>query len=125
LVRGQFDVEERDDLILRTTIADGREATCRLPQDPAQAGRSQAKYLLKMLHGFKVSIHMPSGSKIVRAEALVSQINHGNVYMVKAKWNNEVLDEMRMFPMGRHDDVVDAVVDAYDEVVRRRTMQAV
>ena len=68
---------------------------------------------------------MPSGSKIVRAEALVSQINNGNVYMVKGKWNNEVLDEMRMFPMGRHDDVVDAVVDAYDEVVRRRTMQAV
>ena len=39
--------------------------------------------------------------------------------MVTASWNRELLDELRVFPLGKNDDIVDALTDAYDELVSR------
>jgi phage terminase large subunit-like protein len=39
--------------------------------------------------------------------------------MVAADWNRTLLDEMRTFPLGKNDDIVDALTDAYDELVGR------
>jgi predicted phage terminase large subunit-like protein len=122
VVIGQFDVDERDNIIYRTAEMDGKDVTIRLPQDPAQAGKSQARYLLRMLHGYRVSILSPSGSKTLRAEPFAAQVNNFNVNMIAAAWNQPVLDEFRQFPMGRHDDIVDATVDCYDECTKKRTM---
>jgi phage terminase large subunit-like protein len=36
--------------------------------------------------------------------------------MVKAKWNQVMLDELRTFPLGKNDDIVDALADGYDEL---------
>jgi predicted phage terminase large subunit-like protein len=60
-----------------------------------------------------------TGSKDVRAEPFASQVAGGNVYMVAADWNRTLLDEMRTFPLGKNDDIVDALTDAYDELVGR------
>lgn len=122
VVIGQFDVDERDNIIYRTAEVDGKDVTIRLPQDPAQAGKSQARYLLRMLHGYRVSIQSPSGNKTLRAEPFAAQVNNFNVNMIAAAWNTPVLDEFRQFPMGRHDDIVDAAVDCYDECTKKRTM---
>jgi len=122
VVIGQFDVDERDNIIYRTAEMDGKDVTIRLPQDPAQAGKSQARYLLRMLHGYRVSIQSPTGNKTLRAEPFAAQVNNFNVNMIAAAWNQPMLDEFRQFPMGRHDDIVDATVDCYDECTKKRTM---
>lgn len=119
VVRGQFETDQRDRIIKQTAALDGRGVRVRLPQDPGQAGKSQAMHMLRLLHGSAVNILPVTGSKDVRAEPFASQVAGGNVYMVQAEWNRTLLDELRVFPLGKNDDIVDALTDAYDELVGR------
>ena len=36
--------------------------------------------------------------------------------MLRAPWNDTLISEMRVFPNGSHDDQVDALSDAFDEL---------
>lgn len=119
VVRGQYDTDQRDKVIRQTAALDGRGIRIRLPQDPGQAGKSQAMHMLRLLHGSAVTVLPVTGAKDVRAEPFASQVAGGNVYMVAADWNRTLLDEMRTFPLGKNDDIVDALTDAYDELVGR------
>jgi hypothetical protein len=49
----------------------------------------------------------------------------GNVLLVRGPWNDAFLDEARSFPVGAHDDQVDAAADAYVWLARRSRMQEV
>lgn len=50
--------------------------------------------------------------KIQRAMAWASRAEQGKVRIVAGEWMTEFLDEVAMFPKGRHDDYVDAVSGA-------------
>jgi predicted phage terminase large subunit-like protein len=50
---------------------------------------------------------------------LASQVEAGNVSMVRADWNRILLEEMRDFPWGRKDDQVDALVRAFTTLTSR------
>ena len=59
----------------------------------------------------------PRGSKEARAEASTPEIESGNVYLPmpdEAPWVNGLLDELRSFPTGKHDDQVDTLTQALD-----------
>ena len=99
-----------------TADRDGNMVRIRLPQDPGQAGKAQAQSMVKMLSGYTVVAQTVTGDKQTRAEPLASQINVGNVLMLRAGWNATMIDEMRMFPNGTHDDIIDALSDAYTEL---------
>lgn len=98
-----------------TSARDGTSCRVRLPQDPGQAGKSQAKNFTKMLAGYTVVAKPVSGDKITRAEPFAAQVNVGNVVMLRAEWNDALVSEMRMFPNGKNDDQIDALSDAFDE----------
>ena len=91
VVRGQYDTDQRDKVIKQTAALDGRGIRIRLPQDPGQAGKSQAMHMLRLLHGSAVTVLPVTGSKDVRAEPFASQVAGGNVYMVAADWNRPAL----------------------------------
>ena len=55
-----------------------------------------------------MSSSVESGDKVTRAEPLASQINVGNVALVRGPWNYSFVAEMRNFPFGKHDDQIDA-----------------
>lgn len=114
IVRGRYDTDERDRTILQTAHLDGREVKVRLPQDPGQAGKSQAVHFTRLLSGFPVKVLPVTGSKEVRASPLSSQVNAGNVRMVAGAWNSAVVEELRTFPGGT-DDIIDALADAFNE----------
>lgn len=95
---------------------DGHETRIRIPQDPGQAGKAQAVNFAAMLSGYTVTALPVTGDKVTRAEPFASQVNVGNVVMLKADWNDRMIDEMRMFPNGAHDDQVDALSDAFAEM---------
>ena len=109
--------DERDAALANTAARDGKAARISLPQDPGQAGKTQALYLVRKLAGYRVTTSPESGDKITRAEPLAAQINVGNVLMLRAPWNDALVSEMRLFPNGAHDDQVDALSRAFAELI--------
>jgi predicted phage terminase large subunit-like protein len=106
-------------LILSTARSDGSKVIVAIPEDPGQAGKSQMSYLTKQLAGFHVIATRETGSKATRAMPLASQVEAGNISIVRADWNRILLDEMRDFPWGKKDDQVDALVRAFTTLTTR------
>jgi phage terminase large subunit-like protein len=48
---------------------------------------------------------------------LAAQVNVGNVLMLKAPWNDRLINEMRMFPNGANDDQVDGLSRAFEALM--------
>lgn len=88
----------------------------RLPQDPGQAGKSQAENMVRQLAGYAVKTAPVTGDKETRARPCAIQAEAGNVYLIKGDWNEKFMDEICTFPMGAHDDQVDAMSDAFNEL---------
>jgi predicted phage terminase large subunit-like protein len=110
-IRGTPD--EVEALIAETATTDGVGVRISLPKDPGQASLFQVQYLTTKLAGFIVSNSPEAGNKEVRAEPLASQVNVGNVSIVRGDWNYGYTDELRAFPVGAHDDQVDASSRAF------------
>lgn len=119
--RGQWATDERDRELKLTAEEDGYKCRQRLPQDPGQAGKSQVPHLARLLHGFPLKFQTVSGDKVTRADPFSSQVNAGNVWLVRGDWNRDYIEELRQFDRGKHDDMVDASSDAYDEVFNMRS----
>lgn len=103
--------------IKTTAKTDGARVEIALSQDPGQAGKVQAKDMVKMLAGFIARATIESGDKYVRAEPFSVQCEAGNVYIVEGEWNEPYLDELCTFPSGQHDDQVDATSNAFARLV--------
>lgn len=123
--RERYDTDQRDRLIVQTAAVDGVRDRVRLPQDPGQAGKSEGIRLLRMLAGHNVRILPVSGPKTTRAMGLAAQVNGGNVSIAAdCPHRAALLEEMRSFPSGRTDDMIDAAADAFTEVMARRVITA-
>lgn len=114
VVRGQWDTDERDKTILATAQTDGTEVRIRGPLDPG--GKSWAKAFTRMLAGFPVHVKLVRKDKQIRADPLSSQVNAGNVLLLRGAWNKDYIEELRQFPNGKHDDQVDASSDVFEDI---------
>lgn len=117
VVRMQGSPDQVEEVIRRTALADGLAVTIALPQDPGQAGKAQAVYLTRALAGFVVKTTPETGAKATRAAPVAAQLNIGNIALVRASWNQPLLDELANFPAGRNDDQVDALSRAFSVLV--------
>jgi predicted phage terminase large subunit-like protein len=115
--REQFTTDARDRLILNTASRDGARVRVSIPQDPGQAGKGQVLAMTRMLSGYPVKSSPESGDKVVRAEAFASQVNVGNVLMLRGAWNDALIEEMKLFPNGAYDDQVDSLSRAFNELL--------
>ncbi|WP_439357798.1 phage terminase large subunit [Bradyrhizobium sp. DASA03007] len=106
--------------IFETAKNDGRSVQIILPQDPGQAGKSQAQSFIRRLAGYIVKAVRPTGPKETRAAAFAAQCEAGNVKMVTARWNDCFTDELETFPLGVNDDQVDAAADAFNALLGPR-----
>ena len=80
---------------------------------PGDAGIQSMEEYATLLAGYAFYGIKPQGSKPVRAEAVSTQAELGNVRLRIAPWNTEFIDEHCLFPTdGVHDDQVDAVSQA-------------
>ena len=57
-----------------------------------------------------------TGDKQVRADPLAAQVEAGNVRIVRSPWNRAYTEELAAFPMGKHDDRVDASAGAFNKL---------
>jgi predicted phage terminase large subunit-like protein len=121
MVRVREGPDQRDATMKATASRDGTATRISIPQDPGQAGKTQVAYLTKLLQGYRITSSPESGDKVTRAEPFASQVNVGNVVMVRGAWNAALIDEMRMFPNGAFDDQIDGCSRAFAELIAKRT----
>lgn len=114
--RIQGTAAEVERLLKNTASQDGVSVRGSLPQDPGQAGKAQASYLVRALAGFTYKATPESGDKQTRAEPLAAQAEAGNVDILEGAWNKEFLDELVVFPFGKFKDQVDAASRAFNEL---------
>lgn len=117
VVRLRGGPDEVEAAIVSAASNDGRNVMIGLPQDPGQAGKGQVLYLARRLTGFRVEANPETGDKATRAAPVASQVNVGNVALMRAPWNRSLLDELAAFPSGRHDDQVDALARAFGALI--------
>jgi predicted phage terminase large subunit-like protein len=116
VVRGQWDTATRDRTIKQTAALDGVTTAIAGEQEGGSGGKGQAENFVRMLAGYSVSTEPSTGAKTVRADPFSSQVNAGNVKLLRGDWNRAYIDELRKFPLGKHDDQVDASAVAFKQV---------
>lgn len=108
VVRGQWDTAERDRSIRQVAELDGRSVRIKGEQEPGSAGKDSAEAFIKLLSGFSVRVKRSTANKQERADPFSSQVNAGNVRLLRGDWNQAFIEELRSFPQGKNDDQVDA-----------------
>jgi predicted phage terminase large subunit-like protein len=110
-------------LIKQTAELDGKMVKGSIPQDPGQAGKTQAQDFIRMLAGFNYRTSPETGDKFTRAMPVAAQAEAGNVKILKTgnpetdAWIEPFLSEVTNFPGGKHKDQVDALSRAFGELV--------
>lgn len=64
--------------------------------------------------GQNVHFSPETGDKVTRATPMASQINVGNVMLLRGAWNTAFFDECRLFPNGTYDDQIDGAALAFN-----------
>jgi predicted phage terminase large subunit-like protein len=101
-------------LILNIAAQDGKKVTIGFGQDSRQAGKSQARHLVRALSGFTVRPITESGDKLTRFGPFSSQCLAGNVKILRGLWNEDLCRVLEGFPDLAHDDEVDACSGALE-----------
>ena len=106
-----------DDRVAKVAERDGAEVRQSIPQDPGAAGKAWRRYLTAELQGHDLHFSPESGSKLMRALPLAAQVKGGNVWLVRAPWNDLFIAEVCSFPGGTYKDQVDASSRAYAAIL--------
>lgn len=126
VTRGQWSTYSRDQII-RTTAESDRtkygDVAIWGEQEPGSAGKDVAAEFVRLLDGYSVHTEPSTGDKQLRAEPFSSQVEGGNVSLLRAAWNEDFIDELATFPTGTHDDQVDAAASAYVKLIDDRMVR--
>jgi predicted phage terminase large subunit-like protein len=116
VIRDRFTPEEGDAVLLSTAQADGRACKVREEQEGGSAGKKVTAAHERLLQAFDYEGWPKSVNKAVYAKPFASRWNAGEVLLLAGEWNQAFIDEVCVFPGGRHDDQVDAAATAYHEL---------
>ncbi len=116
VVREQVGPGADEKLMKQTADLDGRSVAQKEECEGGSAGKKVIASHAKVLAGYIYSGETATADKVTRARPFASQVAVGNVRLVRGTWNKKYLDELAMFPAGKHDDQVDATSIAYNEI---------
>lgn len=105
-----------ENLVKNTASQDGYNIPVVGEQDPGSAGVADSDNFIRMLCGFDVRIRKPTNDKVTRAKPVSAQSEAGNIKVLRADWNEEFFTELENFPDGVHDDIVDTLSGAFNEL---------
>ena len=92
--------------------------------EPKASGLSVGQMLRKYTNLNVIMDKPPREGKVERMKAKLAFIESGRVYLDRSsRWADMLIDELRAFPYGEHDDIADTLVMACDraEVNRQRS----
>lgn len=117
IVRLQGSPFEVQQAIRRTAERDGPEVRIRMEQEPGSSGVDVIDFYSRtVLQGYDFRPDKVTGNKELRAGPMAASMECGNLWMVRAPWNRDLVDELLEFPLGAHDDQVDACSGAFREL---------
>jgi predicted phage terminase large subunit-like protein len=94
-----------------------KDAKTVMEQEPGSSGVDTIdRYNREVLKGKTFYGLKTTGPKAERAAPVASAAEAGNIKLVRGTWNNAFLDELEGFPIGEHDDQVDALSGAFSQV---------
>lgn len=104
-----------EELVKRCAVADGYETEIYIEQEPGASGKTVIDhYRRNVLPDFIFDGFRMTGQKVHRAKPFSGMCEARHVYLAKAGWNRNYLQELELFPNKRvHDDMVDASSGAY------------
>lgn len=117
VIQERLDPADVDWLVLQTANADGGDVEIGIEQEPGASGKAMAAYMIRALAGYNVRANTATGDKVTRSMPWLAQAQAGNVKLLRAPWNSDYLDEVTMFPVGAHDDMIDATSGAFSRLV--------
>ena len=96
---------------------DGVEVPIWMEQEPGSSGVDTiSTYSREVLAGYSFRGKRSTGSKASFVDVLTAQAEAGNIYLVgdaDTPWIKLFLEQVRQYPIGSHDDLLDAVAKAY------------
>lgn len=105
-----------EDLIKNVASHDGHGIMIMGEQDPGSAGVADAENFVRMLSGYMVDVRRNTKDKVTRAKPVSAQAENNNIFVLRAPWNEEFFTELENFPEGAHDDCVDVLSGAFNEL---------
>lgn len=112
------EVERR---IRMTAEMDDSKTQIMMEQEPGASGVNTIDYYARhVLAGYPFKGIRSSGSKEERARVFSSACEMGNVKVKRERWTKTMIDECVQFPKASHDDQVDAISGAINNLNQKR-----
>lgn len=90
----QCSISTGDALIEETTQSDGFDVSCILEQEPGDTGERYVLSMQERLAGYDIIGIRPMGNKVIRAIQAAQEARRGNVYLLKAPWNEKFIQTL-------------------------------
>ena len=119
IARGHWGVGEREDHIKAWADRDSAlypAYEIMVEQEPGSGGKESAESTIRNLAGYAVYADKVTGSKEVRAEPFVAQVQGGNVWLRAGAWQQDFLEEAESWPASKHMDQIDAAAGAFNKL---------
>lgn len=103
--------------IEETARIDGHDVEIFAEQEPGSSGKTVIDVIRRRLAGYTFRGDKPTGSKVRRADAVVSYAEGGAIKLRRGHWNDEYLNELEAFPDGDFKDMTDATSGGFKRIV--------
>jgi predicted phage terminase large subunit-like protein len=118
--RGQWNTNDRENIIKSVAEADGEKVEIWMEQEPGSGGKDSAEGTIRNLAGFVAKAETATGDKAARADPFAVQVNNNGVMLLSGIWNRDYIEELRYFPVGTFRDQVDSSSLAFKKLVTKR-----
>lgn len=107
---------EVDDHAVAVARQDGLVVAQRWEEEGGSSGKRSSATLAGKMAGLDCAGVRPTGDKLERSRPLAAQTKAGNVWLLRAAWNDRFLTHMHNIPDGRF-DIHDAAAGSFNELV--------
>lgn len=113
VVRLQKEWDEVPNEIKRVALLDGTEVSLGIEVAYFQSRAVDKLTRDPVLFQYNIKGYRPEADKLTRALPFAARAGSRQVYVLNRAWTPAYIDELTSFPMGAHDDQVDATSGAY------------
>lgn len=104
-------------LITSCAKADGKKCAIREEREGGGSGKAVTQARATSLVGYDYAEILPGSDKVTRSKSLRTQVEAGNVYLLRGPWNEAFIAELCAFPTADHDDQVDGASCSFQGLI--------